>query len=148
MTDTARKLNGYTDQEPTAVWTKLIAKVWPGAVFNAPVSSETLRLVEKRLGQPLPDELESLLRHTDGVRRSDGTELVWSVERIIEDNDFFRHDERFSELYMPLEPLLFSETQTKASSVPSSGAQNAPTSSCGGTPTTTDCGLPTICGTI
>lgn len=89
------------------MWTKLIAKVWPGAVFNAPVSSETLRLVEKRLGQPLPDELESLLRHTDGVRRSDGTELVWSVERIIEDNDFFRHDERFSELYMPLEPLLF-----------------------------------------
>lgn len=85
----------------------VISGVCPGATFHAPASEESLRVVEKRLDQSLPEELEALLRVSDGVKRGDGTDLIWSAERIIEDNVFFRNDARFRDLYMPLEPLLF-----------------------------------------
>ncbi|MGW3041107.1 SMI1/KNR4 family protein [Kitasatospora sp. NPDC001159] len=77
------------------------------AEFGAPAGDEALNAVERALGQPLPGELALLLRECDGARGRHGLDVVWSAERIANDNAEFRAARDFAELYMPFEPLMF-----------------------------------------
>ncbi len=59
------------------------------------------------LGRPIPHELHDLLIETNGVEGEYGLGLVWSAERIGEDNAQFRTSPDFAELYMPFDGLVF-----------------------------------------
>lgn len=63
--------------------------------------------VERELGLPLPFELASLLGETDGVRNHYGDAVVWSVERLIEDNLAIRSEPDYLQLYAPFDEMIF-----------------------------------------
>ena len=80
---------------------------WGTADFREPATPQSLRAVEAKLGAPLPSELRDLLSETDGIEGEYGLGLVWSAERIGEDNARFRSDPEFADLYLPFEGLVF-----------------------------------------
>ncbi|WP_329157552.1 SMI1/KNR4 family protein [Streptomyces sp. NBC_01717] len=60
---------------------------------------------ERRLGRSLPAQLTALLMKTDGMVGEYGTGVVWSLDRILEQNLLFRGPDTFPGLYMPFDPL-------------------------------------------
>jgi hypothetical protein len=89
------------------MWREAAERACAEAEFTLPVDAAALAAAERRLGCGLPAGLVGLLRETDGVVGLDGTDTVWPLERIVEENLFFRSDPEFAGLYMPFEPLLF-----------------------------------------
>ncbi|MEV0095078.1 SMI1/KNR4 family protein [Streptomyces sp. NPDC050738] len=77
------------------------------AELAEPATSEALTEVARVLGQSLPEDLASLLRECNGVRGHYDTDVLWSAERIAEENASFRASADFAKLYMPFEPLMF-----------------------------------------
>ncbi|MFS0716331.1 SMI1/KNR4 family protein [Arthrobacter sp. 1P04PC] len=80
---------------------------WGNATFNAPPSPGALSACEARLGHRLPHHLRQLLEETNGIQGDYGLGLLWSAERIAEDNDRFRNSAEFLQLYMPFHGLVF-----------------------------------------
>ncbi|MER5257378.1 SMI1/KNR4 family protein [Streptomyces sp. NPDC002855] len=89
------------------MWRERMLEVMAGVELAEPATSEALAEAERVLGQPLPEDLASLLRECNGVRGHYGTDVVWSAERITEENAAFRASADFTTLYMPFEPLMF-----------------------------------------
>jgi hypothetical protein len=88
--------------------TEQIAR-WGEASFRPPASAEAIQRCEASLGGPLPDELRRILLETNGIE-SDGLDLLFTAERIGDENAAYRGDSDFAELYMPFDGLvLFSE---------------------------------------
>ncbi|MHA6761536.1 SMI1/KNR4 family protein [Streptacidiphilus sp. PAMC 29251] len=89
------------------MWTELIGAL-PGETVVMPAASEaSIQACQQELGHPLPEELVSFLRESNGLQGEDGLGLVWPVERIAADNRAFRTDVAFARLYMPFDALLF-----------------------------------------
>ncbi|MEU0336969.1 SMI1/KNR4 family protein [Streptomyces sp. NPDC006193] len=72
-----------------------------------PAAPDVLAAAEEQLGQQLPESLRKLLTETDGIEADYGTEVVWSAEKIMEENQSFRHNAEFRDLYMSFDALLF-----------------------------------------
>ncbi|MGW6710656.1 SMI1/KNR4 family protein [Streptomyces sp. NPDC054956] len=89
------------------MWRELILDLSPDMELGEPASEEALAAVERALGQPLPEDLAALLLECDGVVGEDGGDVVWTAERIAEDNASFRSAPDYADLYMPFEPLMF-----------------------------------------
>jgi cell wall assembly regulator SMI1 len=89
------------------MWKELVGGLYDDAEFALPASDEEIDQIERRLGQPVPDELRDLLRQTDGVRADYGSGLVWSVREIVEENARFRQNADFAGLYLPFDQLMF-----------------------------------------
>lgn len=87
------------------MWTELITGLYPEAELAAPASGALLDEAARRLG--LPADLRALLNETDGVLGEWSVDVVWSAGRILADNEAFRTDEDFAELYAPFDGLLF-----------------------------------------
>ncbi len=64
-------------------------------------------MAQERLGRRLPAELRALLLESDGVIGHTGTDTVWPLDRIVEQNLLFRSDESLARLYMPFDAFLF-----------------------------------------
>jgi hypothetical protein len=88
------------------VWRELIQRSFNAAVTDG-VSAQALQVAEVDLGVPLPRGLRELLSETDGVMGEYGLNLIWPLQRIVADNQAFRTNEDFRQLYMPFDPLLF-----------------------------------------
>ena len=88
-------------------WTRLIKKAASDAEFAGPASDSQLASVEQALGVQLPEDLRELLLESDGVKAHYGAGVVWSASEIQKQNQTFRADEDFKELYMPFDNLLF-----------------------------------------
>jgi hypothetical protein len=84
-----------------------IVEAFPAAELRSPAHTAALDRIEETLGQPLPVDLRSFLLESDGLSDEYGTDLVWSAERILNDNLSFRENEQFRSLYMPFDPLIF-----------------------------------------
>ncbi|MCX2746877.1 SMI1/KNR4 family protein [Arthrobacter sp. MI7-26] len=80
---------------------------WGNATFSAPASPGALMACEAQLRHRLPDHLRRLLAETNGIESEYGLGLLWSAERIAEDNDRFRNSTVFRQLYMPFDGLVF-----------------------------------------
>lgn len=89
------------------MWRDLLQDLSADTDLADPATDEALTGVERALGQPLPEDLAALLRECDGVCGEDGTDVVWSSERIAEENAAHRASPEFARLYMPFEPLMF-----------------------------------------
>ena len=89
------------------MWREYLEGLGAGVTLAAPASAEAIARAERGLEVELPAELRELLLESDGVTDEYGTELIWPVERILEDNSMFRGNADFAELYMPFDALLF-----------------------------------------
>lgn len=89
------------------MWNELIRSLAPTAVFAEPLSELRLKRAEDAMGHPFPAQLAALLRESNGVAGEHGLGLVWSADRIVEDNMALRTNGQLGALYMPFEPLLF-----------------------------------------
>lgn len=88
------------------MWKDLIRRFEPKARFREPVTPAELVAAEARLGSPLPAELRDCLLETNGVE-TEYAVLLWDVGRIAADNDLFRTNPEFRDLYMSFDQLLF-----------------------------------------
>jgi hypothetical protein len=86
-------------------WSAKITEL--GLVSRAPASEAQLTDAEAKLAVRLPDELRALVLASDGVRGEYELRLVWSVEKIANENLAFRENADFRTLYMPFDHLLF-----------------------------------------
>ncbi|MFJ3977609.1 SMI1/KNR4 family protein [Streptomyces sp. NPDC090021] len=89
------------------MWKEAAHEADEEAGFGGPVGADAVARAERRLGEPLPAVLVSLLGECDGIVGHDGTDTVWPLEQIVEQNLFFRSDPDFARLYMPFDALLF-----------------------------------------
>lgn len=89
------------------MWRELIDELCPGVELPAPADEATIAEIEKALSLPLPFELGALLGECNGVYNQYGDAVVWSAERIIEDNLAMRREPDALELYAPFDELIF-----------------------------------------
>ncbi|MFE0087493.1 SMI1/KNR4 family protein [Streptomyces sp. NPDC058991] len=89
------------------MWKEAAAEALPDVEFRAAVDATALAEAERRLGRSLPSQLTALLMETDGMVGEYGTDVVWSLDRIVEQNLLFWSPNTFPGLYMPFDPLLF-----------------------------------------
>lgn len=89
------------------MWKEAAAEALPEVEFRAPVDATALAEGERRLGRGLPAQLAALLSETNGIVGEYGTDVVWSLDRIVEQNLLFWSPDTFPGLYMPFDPLLF-----------------------------------------
>ncbi|GHF43845.1 SMI1/KNR4 family protein [Streptomyces morookaense] len=89
------------------MWREVLESTGHTVELREPASRATLDDIESRLGQPVPDDLKQLLLETDGVEDEFGSEIIWSCERILQDNRAFRTNESYADLYMPFDSLMF-----------------------------------------
>lgn len=89
------------------MWRDMIAGFGGQVDFHAPADRQILDQIEQHLGQPLPSPLKQLLLETDGLDDEFGTEVVWSAQRILDDNKQFRTESSFRDLYMPFDDMMF-----------------------------------------
>ncbi|KKB73203.1 MULTISPECIES: SMI1/KNR4 family protein [Bacillus] len=81
---------------------------FPGKyTYNKPAETAKLEEIKQTFNIDLPEELESLLKETDGINDEFGCHLIWSADRIIDENKELRNSEIFKDLYMPFDCLLF-----------------------------------------
>jgi len=88
-------------------WKRLVKKVASEAEFASPAPESQLADVEQALGIQLPQDLRELLLECDGLTAHYGAGVVWPASEIQKQNQMFRTDEGFKELYMPFDHLLF-----------------------------------------
>ena len=72
-----------------------------------PASDSHILGIETMLNLSLPVKLKGLLKQTNGISDKYGADLIWSANKILEENINFRTNNNFKELYMPFENLLF-----------------------------------------
>jgi hypothetical protein len=89
------------------MWIEFLRGLTSECEFLAPATEQQLSTAESALGIELPPDLRDLLRESDGVLGEYGLGLVWSLDRIVEDNLRFRSSTNFRDLYMPFDNLLF-----------------------------------------
>lgn len=89
------------------MWVEKITALSPEATFAVPASQQDIVACELNLGVELDADLAGLLREANGVLDRYGGGLIWPAERIAADNQRFRTDSDFADLYMPFDALLF-----------------------------------------
>ena len=82
-------------------------KIKDNCRLNNPASESDISQLEAKLNLNLPLEFATLLRKANGISDKFGTDLVWSTDKIFEQNIEFRANKSFKELYMSFENLLF-----------------------------------------
>ncbi|MFE7095582.1 SMI1/KNR4 family protein [Streptomyces erythrochromogenes] len=89
------------------MWREAAGEAYADVEFGEPVGEAVVADAERRLGGTLPAALVSLLGESDGIVGHHGTDTVWPLEQIVEQNLAFRSDPDFARLYMPFDALLF-----------------------------------------
>jgi hypothetical protein len=89
------------------MWREYVSRLTNDCEFFSPVSTEQVAAVGRALNIVLPSELQALLYETNGILGPHKIRMIWSIERIKEDNLSFRRNNIFLELYMPFTDLLF-----------------------------------------
>ncbi|MFD6494480.1 SMI1/KNR4 family protein [Streptomyces sp. NPDC060188] len=88
------------------MWREIVSE-FESAELRSGVDAGVLDRIEVELSQPVPRDLRSFLLESNGLEDEYGTDIVWSAERILDDNRSFRGDEQYRSLYMAFDPLLF-----------------------------------------
>lgn len=89
------------------MWRELIRRFSSEAELSESAMESNVSNVERWLSQPLPGELRELLLEANGVIGTYGTDVIWTTERITTENEAFRSNPSFAELYSSSQDLLF-----------------------------------------
>jgi hypothetical protein len=87
-------------------WKRVVKKAASDAEFREPASDEQLASLERALGVQLPQDLRELLLEFDGVTAHYGAGVIWPSSEIQRQNQSFRTEADFKELFMPFDHLL------------------------------------------
>ena len=85
----------------------MVVSLAPDAKFAEPTTETRLAALEQTLNVHLPEDLRQLLLEFDGLIADLDAEVVWSVAQIERQNQQFRREKSFRDLYMPFDHLLF-----------------------------------------
>ena len=85
----------------------MVVPLAPDAKFAEPTTETRLAALAQTLSMHLPRQLRALLLEFDGLVADLGADVVWSVAQIEQQNQQFRTEQSFRELYMPFDYLLF-----------------------------------------
>ncbi|MBP1994441.1 SMI1/KNR4 family protein [Paenibacillus eucommiae] len=88
------------------MWLEFFLSVSNKCTFTGPASTDDIIAVEKQFGVKLPEEYKGIILETNGVKESYELGLIWSLERVIEENLRYR-EQFFKTYYMPFDSLLF-----------------------------------------
>ncbi|MBV9470776.1 MAG: SMI1/KNR4 family protein [Abitibacteriaceae bacterium] len=72
-----------------------------------PAASIAITALESSLSVTLPAELKAFLKETDGLYSNYDIHLMWPVQRIEQENSWFRQEPTLKETCMPFDSLLF-----------------------------------------
>ncbi len=89
------------------MWRDFITSLTTDATFAPGATQSSIAVIEESLAVEFPDQLRSLLLESNGVLGEYDLGLVWSLDRIRDDNLYFRNNMDFADLYMPFDHLLF-----------------------------------------
>jgi cell wall assembly regulator SMI1 len=89
------------------MWKQLVKQHCTEPTFFDPADPEVLAMAETALSLTFPSQLRSCLLETNGIHGEYGLGLVWSLDRIVHDNQEFRLEPSYKDLYMPFDCLLF-----------------------------------------
>lgn len=89
------------------MWTELLATLPDQVVVTPPAPETAFEEASCLLGQPLPAELVSVLRESNGVEGEYGLGLIWPIARIVAENLALRSDVEMASRFMPFDSLLF-----------------------------------------
>lgn len=84
-----------------------IAAIASRCTVNAGGSAAACDRIREALGHGLPGELEEFYSNWQSITGEYGVAIMWPPDRVIEQNLFFRSNERFRGLYMPFDACLF-----------------------------------------
>ena len=87
-------------------WKQLAKKSGSGVKCGRPAAEGRIETAEDALGVRFPAPLRELLLEADGVADEYGSHAVWPVAEIRLQNEQFRTNAAFRELYMPFDHLL------------------------------------------
>lgn len=87
-------------------WKKLVLDMDPEASLGQPATKNQLKLIERSVGVPLPQDIADFLAQVGSVWACAGNCTVWSADKILKQNEVFRSLVDFKELYMPFDHLL------------------------------------------
>lgn len=89
------------------MWRELVLRTGATAEVLDPAQPSAIDAIEERLGQSVPDALRALLLEANGIVDEYGTDVIWSAERIAEENQVFRSSSAYADLYIPFSSLMF-----------------------------------------
>ena len=90
------------------MWIKTISEFSKNCRFFAPASLSELENCERQLGTNLHDSLRGLLLETNGIYETESElRILFTVDEIIEQNQFFRTNPVQRDLNMPFDNLVF-----------------------------------------
>ncbi len=89
------------------MWREMILNLHPNSVFSEPVLQKLIEDAEEDLEINLPSELKSLLAESNGITDEYGLGIIWSIQRMKQENLFARNSPEYADMYMPLNPLMF-----------------------------------------
>ena len=94
--------------EPDAgvMWRELISGLFADAKFATGCTADDVSSAERELGITFPPELRALFLETNGVSADYGTDFVWPVALLVANNQLYREDADFAQLYMSFDSLL------------------------------------------
>lgn len=88
-------------------WREFISRVAPNHTVTDGMPWMQYAKLQETFGLDAHPELRALLESTNGIKSPLGYDLIWSIERIIEENTRVRLDLRLRKQYMPLDCLFF-----------------------------------------
>ncbi|MEK3705161.1 SMI1/KNR4 family protein [Paenibacillus sp. FSL R7-0198] len=88
------------------MWKEYFKGISEEYAFSSPASGDEIAKVESLFQVTLPHELKEMLLETNGLRAIYDLGLIWSVDRIKNENKHYR-DDHFQEYYMPFDNLIF-----------------------------------------
>ena len=100
-----RKLNKKT--KGVSSWPEFVKACPANCSLRPPAPPKKIKQAEASLGLEFPKELKSLLAASDGLEGEYGEELVFSLDRMVEENQTMRTEEGLKNLFMPFDHLLF-----------------------------------------
>ncbi|MDP4183052.1 MAG: SMI1/KNR4 family protein [Bacillota bacterium] len=75
--------------------------------FAQPAIESEIENAEQELNVQFSYELKSFLLETNGIKDEFNCDILWPLERIKEDNMFFRILPEYRDIYMPFDHMLF-----------------------------------------
>ncbi|WP_366292726.1 SMI1/KNR4 family protein [Paenibacillus sp. AN1007] len=88
------------------MWKEYFKGISEECTFSSPAPADEILKVESLFHVTLPSELKEILLETNGVRAIYDLGLIWSADRIKNENRHYR-DDHFQEYYMPFNNLIF-----------------------------------------
>ncbi|TYP71993.1 SMI1/KNR4 family protein [Paenibacillus methanolicus] len=89
------------------MWKNVVSNLSSDYQFSVPATEAELLEIEEKLNASLPEALLTLYQETNGIFGDYGISLVWSTERAIKENLYFRSLPETLDYLKPLDEFLF-----------------------------------------